>query len=79
MHINALRILFRLPRTIWPEQNGSLQDARAVAKRGVEAAGRGWPSLLNIDFPNGTPQDVNEGVLYSFTQIEYVRTRMFYF
>ncbi|HEV7738673.1 MAG TPA: hypothetical protein VGO47_15035, partial [Chlamydiales bacterium] len=38
LHTNALRILARQRRITWPEQYGSLEDARAVARRGVEGA-----------------------------------------
>jgi len=70
MHTNALRILARQQRIPWPEQYGTLADSRYVAKRGIEAAGRGWPSFLNDDFPVGIDEDATEGVVYTSTYIE---------
>ncbi|KIJ56752.1 hypothetical protein M422DRAFT_22905 [Sphaerobolus stellatus SS14] len=64
MHTNALRILAHQDRIPWPQRYGSMEDARAFAKRGVESSGRGWPSFLNDDIPGPTPEDANEGVRY---------------
>lgn len=71
MHTNALRILSRQPRLSWPEQMGDMDAARAFARQGIEATGRGWPYALNQDFPVSIPeQAVDEGVKYVSTYIE---------
>jgi len=70
MHTNALRILARQALIPWPESHGDLNVARAFARRGIESAGRGWPSFLNMDFPPQNPEDANDGVRYNNTYIE---------
>lgn len=71
MHANALRILLRHPLLPWPEQLNDMDSARAYAKRGVEATGRGWPTALNQDFPVNIPeQGADEGVKYITISVE---------
>ncbi|KAF8481351.1 hypothetical protein JB92DRAFT_3039250 [Gautieria morchelliformis] len=70
LHTNALRILSRQPRLSWLEQLGDMEGARAFAKRGIEASGRGWPSALNQDFPINVPEQGAEGVKYVSTYID---------